>query len=133
MRLQVHECSTAANTRIFIDPISRIRHSLNANLEVNNFQSTVIGSLSYDGSHSHCLGMDSHMDSNRMESLLVTKSLEVTIRTVMIREEFNTGDIVVKENSVSIPAAYKQNTGMIADFGTLVFQRNHPPCQWKKV
>ena len=22
---------------------------------------------------------------------------------------------------------------MITDFGTLVFQRNHPPCQWKKV
>ena len=73
--------------------------------------------------------MDSHVDSNRMESLLVTESLEVTIRTVTIREEFDTGDIVVKENGVSIPAAYKQNAGMIADFGTLVFQRNHPACQ----
>ena len=120
--LQVHECSTAANTRIFIDPISRIRHSLNANLEVNNFQSTVIGSLSYDGSHSHCLRMDSHMDSNRMESLFVTESLEVTIRTVTIRGEFDTGSIIVKENGVSIPAVYRQDTGMIANFGTLVFQ-----------
>ena len=131
--LQVHECSTVANTRIFIDSISRIRHSLNANLEVNNFQLTVIGFLSYDGSHSHCLGMDSHVDSNRMESLLVTESLEVTIRTLKIREEFNTGDIVMKENGVSILAAYKQDTGMITDFGTLVFQRYQPPCQWKRV
>ena len=40
--LQVHECSTAANTRIFVDPKSRIRHQLNAILEVNNFQPTVI-------------------------------------------------------------------------------------------
>ena len=77
--------------------------------------------------------MDSHVDSNRMESLLVTESLEVTIRTVTIREEFDTGDIVVKENGVSILASYKQNASMIANFGTLVFQRNHPPYQWKKV
>ena len=67
----------------------------------------MIGSLSYNGSHSHYLGIDSHVDSNRMESLLVTESLEVTIRTVMIREEFDTGNIVVKENGVSIPAAHK--------------------------
>ena len=93
----------------------------------------VIGSLSYDGSHSHCIGMDSHVDSNRRESLFVTESLEVTIRTVTIREEFNTGNIIVKENGVSILAAYKQDTGMITDFGTLVFQRYQPPCQWKKV
>ena len=77
--------------------------------------------------------MDSHVDSNRMESLLVTENLKVTIRTVTIREEFDTGDIVMKENGVSIPAAYEQNASMITDFGTLVFQRNHPPCQWKKV
>ena len=124
--LQVHECSKAANTGKFIDPISRIRHQLNANLEVNNFQSTVIGSLSYNRLHSHCIGMDSDMDSNRMESLFVTESLEVTIRTVMIREEFDTGDIIVKENGVSILAMYRQDLGMIANFGTLMFQRHRP-------
>ena len=66
--------------------------------------------------------MDSHVDGNRMESLFVTESLEVTIRTVTVREEFDTGDIVVKENGVSILAAYRQDLGMITDFGTLVFQ-----------
>ena len=131
--LQVHECSKAANTGKFIDPISRIRHQLNTNLEVNNFQSTVIGSLSYNRLHSHCIGMDSDVDSNRMESLFVTESLEVTIRTVMIREEFDTGDIIVKENGVSILAMYRQDLGMIANFGTLMFQRHRPPCQWKRV
>ena len=49
--LQVHECATAANTGIFEDPISRIRHNLNTNLDVNNFQSTVVGSLTYEGAH----------------------------------------------------------------------------------
>ena len=68
-----------------------------------------------------------------MESLLTTESLEFTIRTVTIREEYDTGDIIVRENGVSIPAAYKQNVGMLTDFGTLVFHRNQPPCQWKKV
>ena len=82
--LQVHECSTADNMKVFFDPISRIQHSLNANLEVNYFRSTVTGSLSYDGSHSHCLGMDSQVDGNRMESLLTTESLEFTLRTVTI-------------------------------------------------
>ena len=73
------------------------------------------------------------MDSNRMESLFVTESLEVTLRTVMIREEFDTGDIVMKENGVSIPAVYRQDFGMIANFGTLMFQRHRPPCQRKRV
>ena len=82
--MQVHECSAADNTKVFFDPISRIQHSLNANLEVNYFQSAVEGSLSYDGSHSHCLGMDSQVDGNRMESLLTTESLEFTLRTVTI-------------------------------------------------
>ena len=66
--------------------------------------------------------MDSHVDSNKMESLFVTKSLEVTIRTVTVREEFNTDNIVIRENGVSIPAAYRQDLGMIANFGTLVFR-----------
>ena len=48
-----------------------------------------------------------------MESLFVTKSLEVTIRTLTVREEFDTGDIVVRENGVSILAAYRQDIGII--------------------
>ena len=77
--------------------------------------------------------MDSQVDGNRMESLLTTESLEFTLRTITIGEEFDMGDIIIKENGVSIPAAYKQDVGMITDFGTLVFHRNQPPCQWKKV
>ena len=49
--LQVHKCSSASSTKVYYDPISRIHHTLNSNLEVNYFQSIVEGSLSYDGSH----------------------------------------------------------------------------------
>ena len=77
--------------------------------------------------------MDSQVDGHRMESLLTTESLEFTLRTVTIREEYDTGDIIVREKGISIPAAYKQDIGMLTDFGTLVFHRNQPPCQWKKV
>ena len=73
------------------------------------------------------------VDGERVASLLTTENLEFTIRTVTVREEYDTGDIVIKENGVSIPAAYKQNTGMNTDFRTLVFNRGQPPCQWKRV
>ena len=73
------------------------------------------------------------VDGEMVASLLTTESLEFTIRTVMVREEYDTGDIVIKENGVSIPAAYKQNSGMNTNFGTLVFNRGQPPCQWKRV
>ena len=122
--LQVHECTIASNKGIFEDLVLRIRHHLNTNLEVNNFHSTVVGSLTYERAYSHCNGMDSNVDGNRMESLFVTESLEVTRRTVMVREEFNTGDIVVRENGVTIPATYRQDQGIIADFRTLVFRRH---------
>ena len=81
-----------------------------------------MGSLSYNGGHPHCKGMDSSVKGRLVSSLLVTESLEVTVREVTIQEDFDTGDIVVKDNGVSIPAAFRQDQGMLTDFGTLVFQ-----------
>ena len=103
------------------------------NLEVNCLQSVVEGSLTYDGPDPHCSGKDSMVDGHRIKSLLTTESLEFTIRVVTVREEYDTGDIIIWENGVSIPAQYKQNAGMTTDFGTLVFHRGQPPCQWKRV
>ena len=103
---QVHKCTAMATSGIFEDPETRKRHTLNTNLEVNHFDTTVVGSLSYDSGHSHCQGMDSSIEGRRVSSLLVTKSLEVTVREVTVQEDFDTGDIVVKDNGVSIPAAF---------------------------
>ena len=89
----------------------------------------VEGAITYDGTDSHCSGKDSMVDGERVASLLTTESLEFTIRIVTVREEYDTGDIVIKENGVSIPAAYKQNLGMNTNFGTLVFRRGQPPCR----
>ena len=50
--------------------------------------------------------MDSSVEGRQVPSLLVTESLEVTVREVMVGEDFNSGDIVIKDNSVSIPAAF---------------------------
>ena len=86
------------------------------NLEVNYLQSVVEGSTTYDGSDPHCSGKDSMLDGHRIKSLLTTESLEFTIRVVTVREEYDTGDIIIRENGVSIPAAYKQNAGMTTDF-----------------
>ena len=70
------------------------------------------GSITYDGTDSHCIGKDSMVDGERIASLLTTENLEFTIRTVTVREEYDTGDIIIRENGVSIPAAYKQTGGM---------------------
>ena len=67
------------------------------------------------------------VDGKRIASLLTTENLEFTIRIVTVREEYDTGDIVIKENRVSIPAAYKQTAGMNTDLRTLVFHRGQPP------
>ena len=131
--IQVQECATTVSTGVFKDPMSRTKHCLNPKLEVNNFASTVLGSLTYEGRHSHFDGMDSSINSRRMSSLFVTESLEGTIRTVTVREEFDSEDIVVRENGVSIPAAFRQDQGVVADFRILVFRRQQASCQWKKV
>ena len=91
------------------------------------------GAITYDGNHPQCSGKDTIVDGHRIASLVTTESLEITIRTVMVREEYATGDLVIKENGVSIPAVFKHNGGMTTDFGTLVFYRGQPPCQWKRV
>ena len=57
------------------------------------------------------------MNGEYMVSLFVTKNLEVTVKTVMVREGFDSRDIVIMENSASIPAVFRQEQGVIADFG----------------
>ena len=55
------------------------------------------------------------------------------MQRVTIREDFDSGDMVVLENGVSIPAQFGQDSGVIADFGTLTFQKQLPPCRLKKI
>ena len=68
-----------------------------------------------------------------MDNLLAIEDLEVTMRRVTIREDFNSGDVMVLENGVSIPAQFRQDSGVIADFGMLTFQKQQPPCRWKRI
>ena len=62
------------------------------------------------------------MNRKNMVSLFVTENLEVIVRAVTVQEEFDSGDIVVMENGVSIPAVFRQEQGVIADFGMLVLR-----------
>ena len=131
--LQVHECAALASTGTFVDPLSRATHQLNTNLEVNNFATTVLGTLSYEGGHSHLEGIQTSLHGKKMDSLLVTENLEITVQVVIVCQEFNSGDLVVMENGVSIPAVFRQDQGVSADFGTLVLRCHRAPCQWKRV
>ena len=77
--MQVHECAALAATGTFLDPLSRVKHQLSTNLEVNNIAFPIMGSLSYEGGHSHCKGMQTSLHGRKMVSLLITENLEVTI------------------------------------------------------
>ena len=55
--MQVHECAMMATAGMFLDPLSRVNHQLNTDIKVNNFATTVMGSLTYEGGHFHCEGM----------------------------------------------------------------------------
>ena len=65
-------------------------------VEVNYLQLVVDGSITYNGSDSHYSGKDSMVDGHRIEGLLITESLEFTIRIVTVREEYDTGDIIIR-------------------------------------
>ena len=47
-----------------MDPKSGAKHELNTKLEINNFATTVVGTLSYDDSHSFCQRMQVSYDPN---------------------------------------------------------------------
>ena len=120
--IQVHDCASMSATGTFIDPDpkSGAKHELNTKLEINHFSTTVVGAISYDDSHSFCQGMQAILSGHKMDSLMAIKNLEVIMQKVTIREDFDSGDLVVLENGVSIPAQFWQEQGVIADFGTLV-------------
>ena len=71
-------------TGTFTDPVSGAKHKLNTKLETNNFATTVVGVISYDGSHSFCEEMQASLNGHKMDSLLTTENLEVTMRKVTI-------------------------------------------------
>ena len=50
--------------------------------------------------------MQANLNGHRMDDLLAVEDLEVTMRGVTIREDFNSRDMVVLENGVSIPAQF---------------------------
>ena len=119
--------------RVYLDSKSGIQHTLTPGVEVNYLQSVVEGSITYNGADPHCSGKDSMVDGQRIKNLLTTESLEFTIREVTVRKEYEIGDIIIRENGVSIPAAYKHDGGITTDFGTLVFHKGNTPCPWKRV
>ena len=51
-----------------------------------------------------------------MVSLLVTESLEVTVKRVTIQEDLDSGDIMVTDNGVSVAANMRQGQGVVANF-----------------
>ena len=119
---------------VFTDPKQGTEHPFSDRSEVHYFESTPHGSLWYDETYAYCTGTDAKVSSgHRIQSLLTLESLEFTMREVTVREEFDTGDVIIRENGVAIPAAYRATEGMTTDFGTLVFHRGQPPCPWKRV
>ena len=104
--IQVYDCANLAATGTFMDPKSGAKHDLNTKLEINHFSTTVVGSISYDNSHVFCQGMQANLNGHRMDDLLAVEDLEVSMQRVTIREDFNSGDMVVLENRVSIPAQF---------------------------
>ena len=54
-----------ASTGVYLNPLSGMEHQLNTKVEVNNFATTVMGSVSYSGGHAH-------------------EDLEITVRTVTV-------------------------------------------------
>ena len=115
--MRMDECMTANSARVYYDPSSGFQHTLQ-NREVNYIQTVVEGALTYDSSHPQCSGKDTNVDRHRVASLVTTESLEITIRMVTVREEYETGDLVIKENGVSIPAVFQNSRGMTTDLGT---------------
>ena len=94
--LRTDECLTADLARVYFYPSTGVQHTLKPGVEVNYLRSVVEGSITYNGTDPHCSGKDLMVDRERVASLLTTKSLEFTIRIVTVREEYDTGDIVIK-------------------------------------
>ena len=105
--MRVEDCMRAKQTGVFTDPRLGGEHSFNDKYEVHYFESMPHGSITYDGTYAYCTGSDARVSSGeRIESLLTLESLEFTIREVMVQEDHDSGDIIIRENGVTIPAAY---------------------------
>ena len=89
-----------------MDPMSGTKNDLNTTLAINHFSTTLVGSISYNNSHVFCQGMQANLNRHRIDYLLAVEDLEVTMQRVTIREDFDSGDMVVLENGVSIPAQF---------------------------
>ena len=85
--IQVHEGVTMAATGTLMDPVSKVKHQQNTNWEVSNFDTTVVGTISYEGGHFHCKGMQTSWNGHKMVSLWNAENLEVTIQSITTQED----------------------------------------------
>ena len=76
-----HEYVSMDLTRIFRDPVSRVKPRLNHNIETNHFTTAVVGWLTYEEGCGLCKGRDASVKGEPKVSLWVTKNLEVTMKT----------------------------------------------------
>ena len=109
-----------------------MKHQLNHSLETNYFATTAVGELTYDKGHAHCKGAHANVGRNHMSNLFVMENLEVTAKTVTVRERFDNGDMMVLENGAYLLATLRQGQGVIADIGTLLLKQRQVPCWWKR-
>ena len=61
----------------------------------------------YEKGHAYCKGSDASINREHMMSLFVTENLEVTVKTVTVRERFNNRYIMVIENGAYILATLR--------------------------
>ena len=103
----VSECAVMKLTRMFRDPVIRLRHRANHSAETNYSTTTLVGELTYSEGHSRCKRTFENVGRNHMSSLYVTEDLEIIPKTVTVRERLDKGDMRVLENGAYILATLR--------------------------
>ena len=78
------ECAVMKLTRMFRDPLIRLRHQLNHGMETNYSTTTVVWELTYSEGHSHCQRIYENAGRNHRSNICVMEDLDIIPKTVTV-------------------------------------------------
>ena len=107
---------------------------LNADGQITYIPETVRGELTIaDSGFATCNGEDVRYHGRILKQTVVLQETHFTIKTVKIRRNFDSGELMIVETGTTVPAHLTNPNGLVIDSGTYVLPKIVIPCAYQVI
>ena len=125
-------CAQAVRTNAYVT-VSGASVALKSDGHPTYIAETIAGDLNVAGGHVSCNGEDVRHNGKTLKQIVVLQETHFTIKTVRIRKNFDSGDLMIVESGMTIPANLLKPGGFSIDSGTYITPQIRIPCAYQVI